>query len=208
MAASIDGQTALSNGESQWITSSLARSDVQHFRSKACAVLSTSKTVIDDDASLNVRWSELPECTQQKYPESELRQPVRIILDKNNNLSSSLKLFQADGEIVVVNSEEGNLDSPIDESGQFDLAELFRRLAKSHHINHIWVEAGATLGKSLIQAGLVDELVLYLAPKIMGSDGKGLFGALGIESMQDVININIQDVRHVGPDLRLVATLN
>lgn len=171
-------------------------------------MLSTSKTVIDDDASLNVRWSELPECTQQKYPESELRQPVRIILDKNNNLSSSLKLFQADGEIVVVNSEEGNLDSPIDESGQFDLAELFRRLAKSHHINHIWVEAGATLGKSLIQAGLVDELVLYLAPKIMGSDGKGLFGALGIESMQDVININIQDVRHVGPDLRLVATLN
>ena len=208
MAASIDGQTALANGESQWITSPLARSDVQLFRAKACAVLSTSQTVVDDNASLNVRWDELPECTQEKYPQNELRQPVRVVLDKSKKLTPTLKLFNSEGEVIVVNDEEGNLNSPLDSQGQIDLPNLFKSLAKSHHINHVWVEAGSTLARSLISAGLVDELVLYLAPKIMGSDGKGLFGALGLQSMQDVIDINIQDVRHVGPDLRLIATLN
>lgn len=208
MAASIDGQTALANGQSQWITSPLARSDVQLFRAKACAVLSTSQTVVDDNASLNVRWDELPECTQEKYPQNELRQPVRVVLDKSKKLTPTLKLFNSEGEVIVVNDEEGNLNSPLDSQGQIDLPNLFKSLAKSHHINHVWVEAGSTLARSLISAGLVDELVLYLAPKIMGSDGKGLFGALGLQSMQDVIDINIQDVRHVGPDLRLIATLN
>ncbi len=207
MAASIDGQTALSNGESQWITSKLARSDVQLFRAKSCAVLSTSKTVTDDNASLNVRWTELPDCCQEKYHQAQLRQPVRVVLDKNQTLNPSLKLFNTDGEVIVVGNQAGQYAAKLNQDGQFDLAELFRSLATTHHINHLWVEAGATLASSLIKAGLVDELVLYLAPKIMGSDGKGLFGALGLQSMQDVINIEIKDVRRVGPDLRLIATI-
>ncbi len=90
---------------------------------------------------------------------------------------------------------------------QISLQDMFATLASTHNINHVWVEAGATLASSLIQQNLVDELVIYLAPKIMGSDGRGLLGALGLESMSDVIELDIKDVRQVGKDIRIVATI-
>ncbi len=204
MAASLDGQTALANGQSQWITSPQARSDVQAYRAMAGAILSTSRTVIDDDASLNVRWSQLPEAVRSHYPQHNLRQPPRVILDRQNQLMGGLKLLQQPGDIIRVGAE-GDIHPQLTSEGQIELAALFQQLAQSHNIHHLWVEAGATLAGSLIKANLVDELVLYLAPKLMGSDGRGLFGALNLAEMSQVIDLDIQDVRQVGADIRVVA---
>lgn len=206
MAASLDGQTALANGRSQWITSPQARRDVQHYRSLASAVLSTCQTVLADDASLNVRWSELSTDVQADYPEHELRQPTRVILDRQHQLHPQLKLFAADGTILTVAQQDADLCVELDDQGQLCLVETLEKLASEHNINHVWVEAGATLAKSFIEQELVDEIVLYLAPKIMGSDGRGLFGALGLTDMSQVQNFTIKDLRQVGPDMRVVLT--
>lgn len=206
LAASLDGQTALSNGESQWITSAEARRDVQRFRALSGAVLSTSKTVVMDNASLNVRWQSLPDSVKKVYPESELRQPVRVILDKNLKLTKELALYQSSGTIVQVSdSNEGELKVGLDEKGNLSLEGVIEQLHKQYQINHVWVEAGATLASSLIQNHLVDELIIYLAPKLMGADGRGLIQHLGLESMSQVVDLVITDVRMVGPDLRIIA---
>ncbi|EGQ8153930.1 bifunctional diaminohydroxyphosphoribosylaminopyrimidine deaminase/5-amino-6-(5-phosphoribosylamino)uracil reductase RibD [Vibrio alginolyticus] len=206
MAASLDGQSALSNGQSQWITSPAARQDVQRYRAISGGILSTSKTVIDDNASLNVRWDDLPNSVQAQYLQEELRQPVRVILDRQNHLTDALKLFHTDGERVIVRSD-GDCIPLLDSAHQIDLSTTLKRISDEHHINHLWVEAGATLASAMIKANLVDELIVYLAPKLMGSDGRGLIGALGLSAMADVIDLNITDVRMVGVDIRITATI-
>ncbi|GEM75623.1 bifunctional diaminohydroxyphosphoribosylaminopyrimidine deaminase/5-amino-6-(5-phosphoribosylamino)uracil reductase RibD [Vibrio sagamiensis] len=206
MAASLDGQSALQNGQSQWITSPKARQDVQRYRAISSAILSTSKTVIEDNASLNIRWQELPPSVQTCYQQSDVRQPHRVILDRQNQLRQNLKLFQADGECIIV-SQEGDLIPQLDDNGRLDLKKILFTLANQHSLHHLWVEAGPTLASSMIQANLVDELVIYLAPKIMGCDGRGLFGALGLTHMSQVIDLDITDVRQVGKDIRITANL-
>lgn len=206
MAASLDGQSALSNGQSQWITSPKARQDVQRYRALSGGILSTSKTVIDDNASLNVRWDDLPSSVKAHYPQDEVRQPPRVILDRQSQLSDDLKLFKTDGERIIV-SQGGDIAPELDKNGQVDLAATLKAVASGTHINHLWVEAGATLASSLIKANLVDELIVYLAPKLMGSDGRGLIGALGLTEMAHVIDLTITDVRMVGVDIRITATV-
>ncbi|WP_423840217.1 bifunctional diaminohydroxyphosphoribosylaminopyrimidine deaminase/5-amino-6-(5-phosphoribosylamino)uracil reductase RibD [Vibrio mytili] len=206
MAASIDGQSALSNGQSQWITSSQARQDVQRFRAMSGGVLSTSKTVIDDDASLNVRWNDLPASVKSQYAAEDVRQPSRVILDRQHQLKPDLKLFNSAGERILVSSE-GDIAPQLDNAGQIDLAATLKRVANKYQINHLWVEAGATLASALIHANLVDELVVYLAPKLMGSDGRGLIGALGLTDMAEVIDLDVTDVRMIGPDIRITASI-
>ncbi len=205
MAASLDGQTALANGKSQWITSPLARQNVQVYRAQSGAILSTSQTVIADNASLTVRWNELPESVKCHYPQDNLRQPVRVILDRQNKLHSELSLFADPSPILKVGVQDTDVNIELTENEQLNLRELLFTLANENNINHIWVEAGATLAKSLLEQELVDELVLYLAPKIMGSDGRGLFGALGLSDMNQVLDLDIKDCRLVGPDIRVVA---
>ncbi|ASI97199.1 riboflavin biosynthesis protein RibD [Vibrio rotiferianus] len=206
MAASLDGQSALNNGQSQWITSPKARQDVQRYRALSGGILSTSKTVIDDNASLNVRWDDLPCSVQTQYSQDEVRQPPRVILDRQSQLNDDLKLFNTDGERIIV-SQGGDMAPELDENGQIDLATTLKAVASEYHINHLWVEAGATLASSLIKANLVDELIVYLAPKLMGSDGRGLIGALGLTEMAQVIDLTITDVRMVGVDIRITATI-
>ena len=206
MAASLDGQSALSNGQSQWITSPKARQDVQRYRALSGGILSTSKTVIDDNASLNVRWEDLPKSVQTQYPQEDVRQPPRVIFDRQSQLSDDLKLFNTDGERIIV-SQGSDMVPELGENGQIDLAATLRNVASGYHINHLWVEAGATLASSLIKANLVDELIVYLAPKLMGSDGRGLIGALGLTEMAQVIDLTITDVRMVGVDIRITATV-
>ncbi|MGR5132967.1 bifunctional diaminohydroxyphosphoribosylaminopyrimidine deaminase/5-amino-6-(5-phosphoribosylamino)uracil reductase RibD [Vibrio alfacsensis] len=206
MAASLDGQSALSNGQSQWITSPKARQDVQRYRALSGGILSTSKTVIDDNASLNVRWDDLPKSVQALYPKDDVRQPSRVILDRQSQLSDDLTLFNTDGERIVV-SPDGDVSPHLDEAGRIDLATTLKAVASEFNLHHLWVEAGATLASSLIRANLVDELIVYLAPKLMGSDGRGLIGALGLTEMAQVIDLNITDVRMVGVDIRLTATI-
>ncbi len=206
MAASLDGQTALANGRSQWITTSQARQDVQRFRAISGGVLSTSKTVMDDNASLNVRWDDLPQSVQALCAPEDVLQPARIILDRQCQLSNELKLFHTDGERIIV-SKHGDIAPELDDNAQIDLRKTLKTVATQHQINHLWVEAGATLASALIKANLVDELIVYLAPKLMGSDGRGLIGALGLTEMDQVIDLDITDVRMVGTDIRITAAI-
>lgn len=221
LAASLDGKTALANGDSQWITGPKARQDVQAYRAKAGAILSTAKTVIDDNASLNVRWQDLPESIQAVYRQDSLRQPVRVVLDRQAKLQGSeyadLKLWQQQGEILTLHDSAVEVPTSFKPSQQsvvakvveqqFDLPSVLKQLADEHNINHIWVEAGAQLAASLIEQNCVDELIVYLAPKLMGTDGRGLTQLCGLSSMSDVIELDIQDVRMVGSDIRLTAAI-
>ncbi|MGO2404468.1 MAG: bifunctional diaminohydroxyphosphoribosylaminopyrimidine deaminase/5-amino-6-(5-phosphoribosylamino)uracil reductase RibD [Vibrio litoralis] len=221
LAASLDGKTALANGDSQWITGPKARQDVQAYRAKAGAILSTAKTVIDDNASLNVRWQDLPESIQAVYQQDSLRQPVRVVLDRQAKLQgieyADLKLWQQQGEILTLHDSAIEVPTSFKPSQQsvvakvveqqFDLPSVLKQLADEHNINHIWVEAGAQLAASLIEQNCVDELIVYLAPKLMGTDGRGLTQLCGLSSMSDVIELDIQDVRMVGSDIRLTAAI-
>lgn len=233
MAASLDGRTALENGASQWITSPDARCDVQQFRAKANAILSTASTVITDDASLNVRFQSLG-IVQTDYPrdpitgEPAIRQPIRIILDRRARLTADLKLFAQPGDIIIVRPSPADaektgiakkdcikqtdfakenvsvIEIPLDEHHNFDLNLLFTELAK-RDINDIWVEAGATLAGELLEKQLVDELIVYLAPKLMGNCARGLAALSTFTEMAQVPRLTFTDISQIGDDLRIIA---
>ncbi len=186
MGATLDGQTALANGLSQWITGSEARKDVQSFRAQAGGILSTSQTVIADNASLSVRWDELPDHVQASYKQKDLRQPKKVILDRQGRLTSDLNLFRTEGDVITV-GPQGDVEVGGTQQG-LALKTALSQLAKEQEINHLWVEAGATLAGSLLKENLVDEIVLYIAPKLIGSDGRGLFANLGLERCPSLLN--------------------
>jgi len=243
MAASLDGRTALKNGESKWITGPAARSDVQVYRAQANAILSTASTVIMDDASLNVRYSELG-ASQVDYPlahaeksltqsvQSQLRQPIRVVLDNHRRLdshlakvNSELKLFSQPGQILLVNGVKnlvnGVTDNPATEAllvnesvsrieieqdrhHNIDLNQLMTTLAQQN-INDLWVEAGATLAGALLENKLVDEIIIYLAPKLMGDSARGLAVLSELTGMAQVPTFSFTDITQIGDDLRITA---
>ncbi|OAN14319.1 bifunctional diaminohydroxyphosphoribosylaminopyrimidine deaminase/5-amino-6-(5-phosphoribosylamino)uracil reductase [Photobacterium jeanii] len=216
LAASLDGRTALANGDSKWITSPAARRDVQAYRAQAGAILSTSATVLADDPSLNVRWQELSDEIQAQYPQANLRQPTRVIIDSQNRVTPQHKLTSLTGNTLLARREQDSADWPSsvkqlqcieNAQGQIDLTALMQQLVREHDINHIWVEAGAELAGGLLAAGLVDELILYQAPKLMGSDSRGLVNLAGLTAMSQVPELDITDVRTVGPDIRITARI-
>jgi diaminohydroxyphosphoribosylaminopyrimidine deaminase/5-amino-6-(5-phosphoribosylamino)uracil reductase len=216
MAASIDGRTAMASGESQWITSAAARQDVQRFRAESSAILSSSATVLADDPSLTVRWSELGEETQRQYPSEfasteGVRQPLRVIVDSQNRVTPQHKLVQQPGETLLARLQADDhvwpestqqLLVPATSSNRVDLVILMMQLAK-RQVNSVWVEAGAELAGALLQAGLVDELIVYMAPKLLGDSARGLCVLPGLEKLADAPTFEFSDVRQVGSDLRL-----
>ncbi|HHR6188963.1 TPA: bifunctional diaminohydroxyphosphoribosylaminopyrimidine deaminase/5-amino-6-(5-phosphoribosylamino)uracil reductase RibD [Providencia alcalifaciens] len=211
LAASLDGKTALANGESKWITSPAARKDVQVLRAQASAILSTSNTVIADDPALTVRWNELPADIQAKYPEETLRQPIRIVLDSHNRVTPDHKVTQLEGECWLVRPTpdttvtwQGDVEQlaiPVDDNG-IDLVILMMQLAK-RNVNSIWVEAGAKLAGSLLKLGLVDELIVYIAPKLLGDAAGGLVSLPELSALSDAPKFEFTDVEKVGSDLRV-----
>lgn len=210
MAASLDGRTAMASGESQWITSQAARRDVQRFRAESSAILSTSATVLADDPSLTVRWNELDSDTQRLYPQQNLRQPLRIILDSQNRVTPTHRLvnqpgqtllarLQADSQFWPENTEQWVVPG---RNNRIDLVLFMMQLAK-RQINSLWVEAGAELAGALLQAGLVDELIIYMAPKLLGEQGRALCVLPDLQHLADAPQFTLSDVRQVGSDLRL-----
>jgi len=203
VAASLDGKTALANGKSQWITSVEARRDGHAFRARACAILTGIGTVRDDDPRLDVREVETP------------RQPLKVLVDSRLEAPLDAKLFQS-GKVLVaaaVNDEARiaalqarGVEVVVlpNAGGKVDLAELMRELGR-RELNEIHVEAGFKLNGSLMRAGLVDELLVYLAPSLLGESPSGMFNLPRIEDLDARWRLEFQDVARIGPDVRLLA---
>lgn len=185
MAASLDGRTATASGESQWITSDAAREDVQRWRAESAAILSTSATVLADDPRLSVRLD-------------SARQPLRVLLDRDGRIPKRARVFAEPGEVLHLTSKEIALEA----SGRLSLPAVLSTL-NALEINEVWTEAGATLAGSLITANLVDELVIYLAPMLLGSEGRPL-AALKIDRLLDASRWQTTDLRQIGPDIRIM----
>ncbi|EKY3089274.1 bifunctional diaminohydroxyphosphoribosylaminopyrimidine deaminase/5-amino-6-(5-phosphoribosylamino)uracil reductase RibD [Cronobacter dublinensis] len=214
LGASLDGRTAMASGESQWITSPQARRDVQRLRAESHAILTTSATVLADDPSMTVRWDELGEDTQALYPRENLRQPLRIVLDRQNQVTPAHKIVNQPGETWLARATPDDavwpagveqLPTPV-HNGKLDLVLLMMQLGK-RQVNSLWVEAGPQLAGALLQAGLVDELIVYMAPTLLGSEARGLFALPGLERLCDAPRLEFRDVVQVGPDLRLRLAL-
>jgi len=202
-AASLDGKTALNNGVSKWITGAAARYDVQHWRARSCAILTGVGTVLADDPQMNVRAIETP------------RQPLRVVVDSQLRTPPGAKILAGGGVLIAsASADQAKIQALRDagaevavlrgSDGRVDLARLMTLLAE-REVNELMVEAGATLNGALLAGGLVDELVLYLAPLLLGDAARGLFALPALSRMDERKNLMLQDVRQVGTDMRVIA---
>ena len=210
LASSVDGRTAMASGESKWITASAARDDVQLLRAESDCILTGSGTVLADDPGLDVRLT--PESLG--LAEGAVRQPLRVILDSHLRTPADARLFECGGDLrIYSNGKNTNKynkigdkikvisDSKCDANG-IDLEALLAELA-SLPVNLVHVEAGPTLCGALLQTRLVDEIVVYLAPHIMGSEARPQFELPGITTMSQRLELELEQVRQLGGDLRL-----
>jgi diaminohydroxyphosphoribosylaminopyrimidine deaminase/5-amino-6-(5-phosphoribosylamino)uracil reductase len=210
LAASLDGKTALKNGVSKWITGPDARKDVQRFRAQSCAILSGADTVLMDDAKLNVRKNE---CDIELPEGMQLRQPLRVIIDSQNRLTPELTIFQQPSPILILRTHLDNkqqwphfVEQVLIESEQNKVSCQAALVALAQRgVNHVWLESGATLAGVFAKQSLIDEYVLYLAPKIIGSTGRSLFNLPELTAMDDVTQLKFVDVEKVGDDIRIIA---
>ncbi len=205
IAMSLDGRTAMASGESKWITGSAARQDVQKFRARSSVMLTGIGTVLADNPSLTVR----PE--RGWYPEDlAVRQPLRVIIDSQfKTPENATMLTDGHSTLVVtaltdsVNSHYEVLSSPM-QNGKVNLTRVIEMLADKG-ANEVMVEAGAILNGALLQEELIDELIIYMAPKLMGNNAKGIFDLPLLQTMSDTISLAISDIRAVGDDWRITA---
>lgn len=205
VAASLDGTSALGDGQSQWITSAQARADGHHWRARACAVLTGIGTVLADDPLMTVR----------DVPTD--RQPVRIIVDSRLQTPASARMLQGGGPVWIytatrdpqreaqLTAQGARISHLPDAQGKVDLHALAQDLGR-REINEVHVEAGSKLNGSLMQAGLIDELLIYLAPVLLGP-GQGLMALAPLERLDQGTALQFLGCEPVGPDLRLRARL-
>ena len=208
-AMSLDGRTAMASGESKWITGESARHEVQLWRARSSAILTGIGTVLADDPSMNVRLTE-------DIPEGGWRQPDRIVLDSQLRMPVTARMLGLPGSthvMTVIDSAEKitaleNAGATVSvlpaKNGQMDLQALMQELC-GLEINEVLVEAGATLNGSLLDQNLVDELIVYLAPHVMGDAARGAFHLPGLEHMAARKALMITDVHMVGSDLCIQA---
>ena len=201
-AASLDGKTALHNGQSQWITSSAARDDGHRWRARACAILTGIGTVSEDNPQLTVRAVDTA------------RQPRRIVVDSRLQISPQARILEGGGTWIVTAQSDPAKEAQLHErgaeiillpnaSGKVDLPALMRELGR-RQINELHVEAGARLNGSLIREGCVDELLLYLAPSLLG-DARDLFDLPALDSLDEKQSLAFHDIKQIGLDLRILA---
>jgi diaminohydroxyphosphoribosylaminopyrimidine deaminase/5-amino-6-(5-phosphoribosylamino)uracil reductase len=203
IAASLDGRTALPDGSSQWITSEAARADGHRWRRRAGAVLTGIGTVRDDDPRLDVRGFDVAQ------------QPLRVVLDSGFTTPPTARLLQGPGRTLVVGARDEALRMTrlraagaellllSDGQGRVDLPALLSKLA-TDGVNELHVEAGATLNAALLQTGLVDELLVYLAPKLLGP-GRDIAALPALQQLSQAIALRFEDVYRVGDDVCLRA---
>ena len=203
IAASMDGVTALQNGISQWITSESTRHDVQHWRARSCAILTGIGTVLADNPALNVREFDIG------------RQPLRVVVDSRLRLTSTSKILQGSGVLVACCDDStpngarlcdagAEILAVPGDNGKVDLSALLKELAQ-REINDVLVEAGSILNGALLQANLVNELLLYFAPTLLGANARGMFDFPALYAMSQRIELDIFSLDRIGIDLRLRA---
>jgi len=218
LAMSLDGRTALANGESKWITGAEARSDVQRLRAECDAIVTGIETVLADDPAMTLRQAELGLSAQQLVW-NELRlsnPPLRVVLDSRGRLSETAKIVTEPGRCIAYRLDGANssveASSPIavrlapnsgESVSRVSLLSVLESLAELDECNEVLVEAGATLSGSFIEAGLVDELIVYIAPKLLGSDGRPLLGMSGLNELSDAIEFKVESVEQVGADIKV-----
>ncbi len=205
LASSLDGRTAMASGESQWITGEAARRDVQRLRASSGAIMTGVTTVIDDDPSLTVR---------QAGPDFDAAQPIRVVVDSELRTPPSARLLSLPGRTIIYCTHDGNR-ATLEASGadviklgavdgRPDLEAVLQELGDLG-INDLLVESGPTLAGSMVCAGVVDELVIYQAPHIMGSQTRGMFLTPGWQNLDQRLALDIIDIRKVGGDFRITA---
>ncbi|MED6343152.1 MAG: bifunctional diaminohydroxyphosphoribosylaminopyrimidine deaminase/5-amino-6-(5-phosphoribosylamino)uracil reductase RibD [Pseudomonadota bacterium] len=178
IGSSLDGKIALSNGESKWITSAESREDVQNLRARSCAMMTSNQTVLLDDPSLNVRINNF----------SDDDQPLRVVIDSTMQCTGNEKIFQLPGETMIHSKR-------VDEA-------LFEHLA-SIEINNVLVEAGPRMNGALLEFNLIDELIIYMAPCILGPDAIDMFDSPVIKKLSDRYSFGVRDLTSIGPDMKI-----
>ena len=178
IGASLDGKIALANGESKWITSEESREDVQKLRAKSCAIVTSNKTVLSDDPSMNVRMDNF----------STDDQPLRVVIDSTGRCTGNEKIFQLAGETMVHSKRASE--------------SFFEHLA-SMEINNVLIEAGPRLNGALLKLNLIDELIVYMSPCILGSDAIDMFDSTGIKKLSDRYYFGIHDLTTIGSDMKI-----
>lgn len=213
MAVSLDGRTAMASGESKWITGAYARQDVQRLRAQSAAILTGIGTVLADDPMLTVRpeqWS-----ADEREQVASLPQPMRVVLDRLLRMPAEASLLKQAGQTRIYTmvhtepklSQLRRLGAEVVVLDSVDLEGVMKSLALDG-VNEILVEAGATLNGALLDARLVDEVIIYLAPHLMGDQGQGMFHLPGVQAMAHRLALSITDVRAVGADWRITAVPN
>lgn len=200
LAVSIDGKTALHNGKSQWITGDAARADVQYWRASSCAIVTGIGTVLSDNPKLSVRLYE------------NARQPLRVVVDSELKIPLDAHILHEKPLLIVyANDKQKKLPqlqalgiecTQLDDAGKVDLVALIKMLAE-REMNEVWIEAGEGLNGAFLKAHLIDELMIYYAPVILGSEAKGMFTLPAYEDLENKIITTLIDHRWVGQDLRM-----
>lgn len=204
-AASLDGRTALANGTSQWITGPAARQDGHRWRARSCAVMTGIGTLLHDNPRLTVRDIETS------------RQPLRIVVDRNLELPVSARILEGGDVLVFTAADEAARARALrargaevvvagDACGKVDLHAAMHELGR-RGMNEILVESGNRLNGALVRAGLVDELIVYLAPQLLGDRGRGMFDLGELTVLEQRIDLDVCEVRSIGLDLHLRARL-
>jgi len=221
LAASVDGRTALAHGESRWITSAAARADVHRFRAESAAILSTSATVLADDPQLDARppLGARPSLDAQPLP---LRQPLRVILDQHLRIAStaapsapflSPRPSQRPAASAAASATHAKAPAvaeasrieriALGEDGRLNLDAALAWMGGAG-LNEVWTECGPTLAGALLDRGLVDEMVLYLAPKLLGSTARPLVEIAAPARLAEAMTWQVHDLQQIGPDIRIM----
>lgn len=213
LAMSLDGRTAMASGESKWITGPAARADVQRLRARSGAVVSGADSVLLDDSALTVRASELG-LPADEAAAAAARQPLRVLVDSLRRVPLDQRFFREAGPTLVISTSAeqaaddyraagSELLAVPGADGKVDLHAVLRTLAE-RGCNEVLVEAGAGLSGAFWRAGLVDELIVYMAPRLLGSQARPLM-QLPFESMSEAMDVDIVDMRAIGQDWRITA---
>lgn len=207
LAMSLDGRTAMASGESKWITSSSSRDDVQRLRAQSSAILTGVGTILADDPAMTVRLA------------GTKKQPLRVVLDTHLSMPDSANILRQQGQTLVMtcrddvaakerleNAGAEVINMPLC-SSNVDMESVLDRLGQLE-VNEVLLETGATLSGSMLSSGLIDEMVIYMAPVLMGDKARGLFNLPLLNSMAEKIPLKINDIRAVGADWRITVSVD